>query len=366
MFWLFSAFFFFNFSIVGVYVVFLPKILKEIGYEAFEIGVVFSAAPLIRFFMPFFFLKHFSLNKRVVSLALLTLFLSVLSFYITIDNFYLFLISILLYSLSSSVILPYIESFSVDFLKKDGYGKARLFGSLGFMIASLALAKFLKSYIDGLNFFLFFTLMTIFFSIFILIIYKDRDFKKRVKRERGFSFGKDLGLWINIFLMQVSFGAFYNFFTIYENSHGVGIDDVSYLWSFSIICEMAVFYFQSIFLKANLRFLISISTLITSFRWLIIYLFPSNLMFLYFEQSLHAVSFALYHSAVLNYLYKIYENKKLSFQFYYGFGFGLGGFIGSILSGYLYGKNLFLYASLIAFLGYLSMSRVVLKVRDWI
>ncbi len=363
MFWLFSAFFFFNFAIVGVYVVFLPKILKEIGYSAFEIGVVFSSAPLIRFLMPFFFLKHLTLNKKSVYFSLLVLFLSVFSFYFSIENFYLFLACMLFYSLSSSIILPYIESLSVEYLKKERYGKARLFGSLGFMSASLVLAKVFSNYMDGLNFFMFFTVTTVIFSVLILSFYEEKKIEK-TKQENSFSFKKDLGLWINIFLMQVSFGAFYNFFTIYENAHGISLQEVSYLWSFSIVCEMVVFYFQSKLLKRDLRFLIAFSTLVTSFRWLVIYLFPSSLPLLYFQQSLHAISFALYHGAVLNYLYKIYQNKKLSFQFYYGFGFGLGGFLGSILSGYFYGENIFLYASLIAFFGYLVMGRIVFKRPD--
>ncbi len=342
----------------------MPKILQEIGYSAFEIGVVFSSAPLVRFFIPFFFLKRFSLNKKIVYSALALLFLSVSLFYVTIYNFYLFLLCMILYAFSSSVILPYIESLSLDYLKKERYGKSRLFGSLGFMIAALVLAKFLDSYITGLHFFMFFTIFLIAVSILILIIYEDEKSEKREQKTEGsIEFFKDLGVWINIFLMQVSFGAFYNFFTIYESDHGVGLESVSYLWSFSIVCEMIIFYFQSHFLKGDLRFLIALSTLVTSFRWLMIYLFPSSIFLLYLQQSLHAVSFALYHSATLSYLYKIYANRKLAFQFYYGFGFGLGGFVGSILSGALYGERLFLYASVIAFLGYLAMSKVVFKVR---
>jgi PPP family 3-phenylpropionic acid transporter len=35
-------------------------------------------------------------------------------------------------------------------------------------------------------------------------------------------------------------------------------------------------------------------------------------------------------------------------QFYHGISYGLGGFVGSILAGYFYGKYLFLVAALIA------------------
>ena len=38
--------------------------------------------------------------------------------------------------------------------------------------------------------------------------------------------------------MQVSFGGFYNFFTIYETSFGISLEMTSYLWAFGVICEI--------------------------------------------------------------------------------------------------------------------------------
>jgi len=76
---------------------------------------------------------------------------------------------------------------------------------------------------------------------------------------------------------------------------------------------------------------------------------------LYFSQSLHAISFALYHTTTISYLFTLYEDKKLAQQFYYGISFGLGGFIGSIIGGYIYGESLFLASSLITSLSFLIL-----------
>jgi len=59
----------------------------------------------------------------------------------------------------------------------------------------------------------------------------------------------------------------------------------------------------------------------------------------------------------LSYLYKIYHDKNLASQFYYGIGFGLGGFFGSIIAGYFYGEYLFLFSAITAFLAFLSSKR---------
>jgi len=58
-----SAFYFFYFAAVGVYIIFLPKVLNDIGYSATDIGIVLALAPLMRFLTPFLFLKHIELNQ---------------------------------------------------------------------------------------------------------------------------------------------------------------------------------------------------------------------------------------------------------------------------------------------------------------
>lgn len=77
----------------------------------------------------------------------------------------------------------------------------------------------------------------------------------------------------------------------------------------------------------------------------------------YISQGIHAFSFALFHSSVLMYLYSLYDNKKLAQQFMFGVAYGLGGFLGSLIAGYLYGENLFLYCSIFAFFAFLSIAK---------
>jgi PPP family 3-phenylpropionic acid transporter len=70
----------------------------------------------------------------------------------------------------------------------------------------------------------------------------------------------------------------------------------------------------------------------------------------FFAQSFHAFSFGLYHTASIIYLYKLYSNKKLAQQFLLGIAYGLGGFVGALVAGMLYGKFLFIYCAIIALL----------------
>ena len=153
----------------------------------------------------------------------------------------------------------------------------------------------------------------------------------------------------------MSFGGFYNFFTIYETEHGISLEMTSYLWSFGVVCEILMLYFQAPLLKRNLLNILKICVGITVFRWLLLYLYPDSLSITFFSQGLHAFSFGLYHSTVIIFLYTLYDNKKLAQQFMYGVAYGLGGFIGALVAGFVYGKYLFLYSALFALISLIAL-----------
>jgi hypothetical protein len=144
---------------------------------------------------------------------------------------------------------------------------------------------------------------------------------------------KHFAFWASIFFMQVSFGSFYNFFTIYELEHGLSLETISYLWAFGVICEILMLYCQAPILKSNLLNIIKFCVGVTAFRWILLYLYPNSLEVVFFTQAIHAFSFALFHSAVVIYLYSLYDNKKLAQQFMFGVGYGLGGFVGALSAG---------------------------------
>ena len=334
----------------------MPKILKNLGYSSFEIGFIFSLGPLMRFLLPFLFLKKIQLTKKVFYVCLLLALFAAITFYFTIQNFYYFIFPNILLGISFGIILPFVETYALGYLKKERYGKSRLYGSLGFMLCSLILARELTTYDIGLHYFLVSAFFVALFG-FLIALHDENTRVSNVQISEPFRFKKVLFLWIGLFLMQMSMGFFYNFFTIYETDHGITLKTVSYLWTFSIIWEIIIFYFQTpIFKRFDLLTIIKITVFMTVVRWLLLYLFPYSITVSYISQALHAFSFALNHTAAISYLYASYENKKLSSQFYYGISFGLGGFAGALLAGYLYGDNIFLYAALIAILSLIFIS----------
>jgi len=363
---LLSSFYFFYFSVVGVYIIFMPKVLAMSGYSASEIGIIFAAGPLVRFLLPFAFLKGLKLDIKSFNIALAIMLISSLSFYFSLDNFYKLLFSNIGLSIGLSLILPYIEVISLSCIGKERYGKIRLFGSIGFVLVALVLVKFMSSPNTALNFLLSATYIT---AIFAFIIARSTESTSENKKDiiNDINLLSDWKLWLGLTLMQVSFGSFYNFFTIYETDHGISLDMTIYLWSFGVLAEIFMLYFQGRFLKNNLLMILQITTFVSAIRWYLVFLFPQNIIILFFTQSLHALSFALFHSAAISYLYSRYKHKALAQQFFSGITYGFGGFSGALIAGYVYENYphyIFLSSSAFAFGAFLFLYLHSKRVKD--
>ena len=347
---LLSIFYFFYFAIVGVYVIFMPKVLAMLGYSASEIGIIFGAAPLVRFILPFFFTRGLKLDAKVFNLATFVMLLSAFAFYFSINNFYALFLSNIALGIGMSLILPYVEMLALEYIGKEKYGKIRLFGSVGFILVALVLVKFLSSADVALLYLLALTIITSLVSFILIRVGKAVE-KSSDNNLHDISLLKHWKLWTSMMLMQMSFGAFYNFFTIYETARGISLDMTINLWVFGVIVEIIMLFFQGRFLRLNLLFILEITTFSAVIRWMLLFLFPQNLTLLFIAQSLHALSFALFYSASISYLHQLYTSKALAQQFYSGITFGLGGFIGAIVFGYIYqyaADYTFLVASLVA------------------
>ena len=339
-----SLYYFFFFASIAIYVIFLPNYLKVLGYSAKEIGIIFSALPISRFITPFFFQKR-AITTNIFKLSI---FISaILTIMLYVNNFYSYLLFFTILGVLYSINFPYIETIAINKLE-NSYGKIRLWGSIGFMLVALLL-----SYIQ-------INIITLFFILNLITAYFAYKFVNPEfsisKHFEKIDFLKEWQFWIALILLQISFGGFYNFFTIYNLHHGISKEINGWLWSIGVIAEIIIFIFQYKFLtKNNALFYIKISLFMTFIRWLGFYIFVGNALMIALLQTLHMFSFAIFHTAALLYISNKYKNQTLAQQFYAGIGYGLAAFLGSILSGYLYSDKLFLYEAFIVLLGFIIL-----------
>ena len=355
-----AGFYFFYFALVAVHVIFLPKVLNLIGYSFIDLSIIMAASPLIRFLSPFLFVKYIKLSKNIFIFALVLTIASTLFVYVVIDNFWMLLIVALFLGFGVSLVLPYVEVIALEYIAHDRYGKVRLFGSIGFIVVSLVLVEYLDDPYNAIHFLVLTAVCIAIFGLWVLSFVDHGVKEQKSQNPEGLEiFFRDKYLWISLFLMQLAFMPFYSFFFIHETAHGLSAQMTIYLWSFGVICEIFMFNYQGpLFEKFTLINLLLFATFITVIRWLILYLFPENVILLAISQALHAFSFGLYHSVAIRYLYTLYTNKALAQQFFMGIAYGLGGLLGTIASGIWYelsSETLYLFAALMTLLAYLLL-----------
>ncbi len=341
---LLSLYYLLFFATIGIYVMFFPLHFKSLGFSAFDIGLLLAITPIMRFITPFFNIR---ISKKVYLISILSGFLA--TFFLLSDNFLLLSIAFIIFGISWSISYPYIESIAVEKLNIH-YGKSRLWGSVGFMLIGL-----IFSYTGYKDYMEVYIVLSLILSIIAVMVVVDLDMVIQ-KEFQAISIKNHWQFWLALFLMQFAFQGFYNFFTIYNQSHGISQKAISWLWSIGVIAEIGIFIFQHKFInKFKPLFWIKISILFTSIRWIMLYLFSKNIYLIAFSQTIHAFSFALFHTAALLYLSQNFKNKTLAQQFYAGIAYGIAGFLGSIFSGLLYGQYLFLVEGIISFVGFLIL-----------
>lgn len=345
-----AGFYFFYFALIAVHVIFLPKVLNLIGYSFIDLSIIMAASPLIRFLAPFLFVKFIKLSKEVFIFALMVTITSTLFVYIAIDNFWMLLIVALFLGFGISLVLPFVEVIALEYIPHARYGKVRLFGSIGFILVSLVLVEYIDNPYNAIHFLVLTAVCIALFGLWVLSFVDHGIKEQKTEVSEGLEmFFKDKYLWMSLFLMQLAFMPFYSFFFIHETAHGLSSQMTIYLWSFGVICEIFMFNYQGpLFEKFSLIHLLIFATFMTVIRWMILFMFPENVMLLAISQALHAFSFGLYHSVAIRYLYTLYTNKALAQQFFMGIAYGLGGLLGTIASGIWYElspETLYLFAA---------------------
>ena len=338
-----SFYYFLFFAIIGNYVIIFPKYLTTIGFSTWEIGIIFASMPIARFLFPFiYFRRTLSKNDYLLSISISMMApLLLLS-----QNLYLIILSLFLIGGGFSIAFPYVEAIAIEKLG-NRYGKSRLFGSIGFIVVGISF-----SYMHINPVYLFIGLISM-LSLCGLYFLNDNTI---TFNNEPLDLMRYWWFWAMLILVEISFGGYYDFFTIYNLNHGISKENIGWIWVIGSLAEIFIFILQykfiSIFPPMSW---VKLSVFITSFRWLILYLFPGNLEVVILVQILQAISFAIFHTANLIFINQIYENKTLAQQFYAGIAYGLAEFSGSIIAGLLFNHYLFLFESLFALAGFIIL-----------
>ena len=104
-----------------------------------------------------------------------------------------------------------------------------------------------------------------------------------------------------------------------------------------MVAEVAVFFWMHRLLpKFGAKYLLATAMVLTTLRWWLIAIFADKLLVLLSVQLLHAASFGLFHAAAIHLVDRYFSGsiQGRGQALYSSISFGLGGSLGSLISGY--------------------------------
>ena len=342
--WRLSRFYFFYYFFVGSFVPYWGIYLQSENFSPSSIGILLSLFQISRIVAPNFWGWLADHTGHRVKWIKLTSFLGLIGFvgvFWAKGFFWIFLVMSAL-SLFTSSTLPLAESLTLAHLATtDGhYSRIRLWGSIGFIAASLFLGYLID--LQGINILLWVLLIA---QAIIFFLSNTIPETKEIHHKTN-----DLSIWkiiktpsviallVGCALMVSAHGVLYNFYSIYLKDHGYSSGTIGWLWAVGVICEILIFMaMPKILRRYSLKTILLMSLFLGVIRFILIGASPDNLYLLFVAQMFHAATFGSFHAAsieVIAYYFKG-RNQTRGQAIYNSVAYGIGGTIGGLGGGYL-------------------------------
>ncbi|MGF1683557.1 3-phenylpropionate MFS transporter [Photobacterium minamisatsumaniensis] len=251
-----------------------------------------------------------------------------------------------LYNMMVGPIVPLSDALANHYAKEGhlDYGRTRLWGSIAFIAGStvvgLLAAKYSPDVIPwvaavGLVVALVFAMRT---PTILPVSEPDSHDQPRPALRAILRDPKVIRFLSIVALLQGSHAAYYSFSAIYWKEVGYGEDIIGYLWSFSVVAEVAVFALSArLFAGWSIGGMFRLAAVGVLVRWGITASMV-ELPMLFASQALHGVTFAAAHLATIRYIQKVPSNQMVALQALYN-ALPMGAFMAlmTALSGWLYG-----------------------------
>jgi len=341
--WRLSSFYFFYFAFVGAFTPYWGLYLKSLEFNAFQIGMLMSLLQVARIFAPNLWgwlADHTGKRVAVVQLAALLSLISYVGVFAG-DSFLWLFVVMLLMSLFWSASLPLVEAITLGHLGvgAEGYGRIRLWGSIGFIVAVLLLGyvldyapvRALLWIVLGLKAGVLLFTRHIPEPRFIPHHTDDQPVWQIIRRPEVAAF------LAACFLMAAAHGVYYTFYSIYLVDHGYSKSAVGVLWAIGVICEVLVFlWMPRLTARFGLRQILMASFALATLRFVMIGWGVASVVIVVLAQTLHAASFGSYHAAAVALTHHYFRGRHQAKGqgLYTSISFGLGGTLGGIMSGY--------------------------------
>ncbi len=341
--WRLGGFYFFYFASLGAIIPYWNLYLKHLGFAPRQIGELSAILLATKIVAPNVWGWIADHTGKRVWIIRITAFvgMSIFATILVVHDYWPLLLVLAGFSFFWNAALPQFEATTMNHLgeTKYLYSRIRLWGSVGFIVAASLLAPFLQSQgIQLLPWMILVLLFCIWMNTLLVREPTSSTFHhKKTSLLKTCLKPPVIALLLACFLIQASHGPYYAFFSIYLEEYNFSRTAIGQLWSLGVIAEVIIFIWMHRLLpKYGAKYLLAMAMALTILRWWLIAMFADMLAFLLIAQVLHAASFGLFHAAAI-YLIDQYFSGSIQGRgqaLYSSISFGLGGSLGSLMSGY--------------------------------
>ncbi len=370
--WRLSTFYLFYFGALGALAPFWGPYLQSRGLEAAAIGGLMAILLGTKMIAPLLWgllADHTGRSLRWVRLAAgLTMVIFAAIFWA--QSLWSIALVMFAFSFFWNASLPQMEAATLNHLGSEvrRYASIRLWGSVGFILMVLGLGYF----VDELGMDIIpQAVLVLFVAVWgsTLLVPECRlTPASNTQPALGAVLAKPDVRWflVTCFLMQLSHGVYYAFYSIHLEEAGYHNTVVGALWAFGVIVEVVVFLRMHWLLErfgAHAVLLVSLALAIV--RWTLtgtaLAWWPMQLA----AQTLHAATFGAFHAAAIHLVHHYFRGRTQGRgqALYNAVSFGAGGAAGSLIAGLLWQRIgamwIFVLAAAVAALGWIICYRLI-------
>lgn len=369
--WRLSSFYFFYFASLGALIPYWSLYLKSLDYSAQSIGILMAIIPATKIFAPYLWGWLADHTRHPITIIRLANLFAVVAFAgVFVDTGFIWLALVLLaFSFFWNSSLPLFEAMTLNHLGDDEhkYSVVRLWGSLGFIMMVVLLGEYFDmTSIDRAPIVILVLLAGILLVSMIVPERLSTHRQGQVHIVRVIRQPVVLAFLLVCFLMLMSHGPYYTFYSIYLENHGYSRGMIGLLWAIGVMAEVIVFLMMHRLLyTVGARKLLLVSFVLTALRWVLIGFFVDNLSVLFFAQLFHAFSFGVFHAVSISLVHRFFtgSHQGRGQALYASLSFGAGGAAGSLLSGLLWDQidhaYLFSLAAVVALIAFVIVWRFI-------
>lgn len=359
--------YFFYFAVMGVVLPYFNLYCYHIGFSGYQIGVISALRSFAIVLFPILWgmlADQFQTRKLIYVACNFIATLIWLGYFFTTDFGSMMLIT-LAFGIFYTPIISLLEAATMDELagQKPHYGQTRAWGSISFILVVLVLGRVIDSV--GISIILVLVLAgSTIQAVLATQLPPSQTRQPRVSLAgmRTLFTGRFTSFLVCAFLMLVSHGAYYGFFSIHLEKLGFSGMFIGAAWALASTAEILVMVASArLFRRFSPENMMLFSFGAAILRWLILYWAVSPVIIM-LSQALHAVTYGLFHMASILYVDKLSpkESKNLGQAVNNSVTYGLGLMMGFYLNGWLYEHVsvfvLFLFSAGVAVIGGIVVS----------